>query len=412
MPLFPLLERLRAPFEDPVLRSSPFLRLMANGGINGISVGADYVLVGWLALQAAESTTWVGGGFALYHLPGLLLGVPAGSLADRFNRARLIRALELIGMLVLIVFALVIAAGHTGIAVVYGLTIALGSLRATHHPVRLAYTYDVAGPQRVISAISALNFASHLGYVVGAAMVGVVVARQGAHYALGVMALAHLLAWACLPAGIGQSLTGTDPTPIVENLRDYAREMIRNRVLLALVIVTAGVEIFGTSLYTTLPELAEVRLHVGADGLGWLVAISQTGGLAAALALFVSHQRRTHAVWMGSIIGMGCAVIALGAAPSFFTCALAFGAAAAMISAWDILTQSMMQLAVPDHLRGRAMGAWMFAIGSAPLGHLQMGFAVAWLGLANALYINGAMVLVVLALAVWRSPTLARGPRH
>ena len=83
-----------------------------------------------------------------------------------------------------------------------------------------------------------------------------------------------------------------------------------------------------------------------------------------------------------------------------------------MISAWDILTQSMMQLAVPDHLRGRAMGAWMFAIGSAPLGHLQMGFAVAWLGLANALYINGAMVLVVLALAVWRWPNLARGRRH
>ena len=58
-----------------------------------------------------------------------------------------------------------------------------------------------------------------------------------------------------------------------------------------------------------------------------------------------------------------------------------------------------------DALR-RAMGAWMFAIGSAPIGHLQMGFAATLLGLDITLYLNGAMVLVVIALALVMTPAL------
>ena len=400
--------RLLDPFRDPVLRSPAFLKLAANGATNGISVGADYVLVGWLALQAADSSAWVGGGFALYHVPSLLLGVPAGALADRLNRRGLIRNLELVGALVLVGFALLIGAGFTNIAVIYGLTIVLGSLRAVHHPVRLAYAYDVAGRERVVPALAALNFATHLGYVVGAALIGMAAQVVGAGYALGLMAVAHLFAWLCLWGALpGSVATGTDPTPIWDNLREYAREMVRNRLLAALVITTGGVEIFGTSLYTALPELAAERLQVGADGLGWLFAVSQTGGLIAAMALFsLPRLRDARLIWLMSIIGLGAAVIGLGASSSFVACALALGASAAMISTWDILTQSMMQLAVPDRLRGRAMGAWMFAIGTAPFGHLQMGFAATLLGLDLALYFSGAMVLVVIAVALIAAPAL------
>ena len=403
----PYKKKLFGTFKDPGFRTPAFLKLMGNGGANGISVGADYVLVGWLALQAAESTVWVGGGFALYHLPGLLLGVPAGSLADRFNRRRLIRRLELVGMVLLLIFSGVIGSGYFDIAVAYSLTLGLGCLRAIHHPTRLAYTYDVAGSERIIPAISALNFTSHIGYILGAALVGVATEYFGVEYALILMAVAHFFAWLCLSGTLPSGISGADPAPILKNLSDYVKEIRTNRLLLVLVLVTAGIEVFGTSLYTTLPELADVRLHLGADGLGWLVSISQVGGLLAAFSLFALPTfRNIKALWFATIVGLGLAVMMLGYAPGFMTCALALGAAAGMIAAWDILTQSMMQLAVPDHLRGRAMGAWMFAIGSAPVGHLQMGFVVALLGLDMALYLNGAMVLVVIGVAVLVTPAL------
>jgi hypothetical protein len=79
-----------------------------------------------------------------------------------------------------------------------------------------------------------------------------------------------------------------------------------------------------------------------------------------------------------------------------------------MITAWDVLTQSMMQRCVPDHLRGRAMGAWIFAIGSAPLGHLQIGALTDYLGVSVALYLNGLGVILVIGCAILITPTLRR----
>ena len=172
-------------------------------------------------------------------------------------------------------------------------------------------------------------------------------------------------------------------------------------------IITGCVEIFGTSLSTTLPEYAEDRLQVGADGLGWLFAISSLGGVIAAMAVFVLPRLRdTRLLWLISIIGLGISVTALGATSSFLASALVLATAAAMTTVWDILTQSMMQLSVPDRLRGRAMGAWMFALGTSPIGHLQMGFAATFLGLDLALYLNGGMVLVVIAVGLVLTPAL------
>ncbi len=83
-------------------------------------------------------------------------------------------------------------------------------------------------------------------------------------------------------------------------------------------------------------------------------------------------------------------------------------AVAALASASDVLTQSMMQLSVPDRLRGRAMGAWVFAIGSAPLGHLEMGALAAGVGVGTALGINGAALIIIGILTTIVAPGLRK----
>ena len=87
---------------------------------------------------------------------------------------------------------------------------------------------------------------------------------------------------------------------------------------------------------------------------------------------------------------------------------LTLAVVSAMVSAWDILTQSMMQSCVPDHLRGRSMGAWTFAIGSSPLGQLEMGFLVTAIGIGPALYLNGFGVLLVILIAFTATPVLRK----
>jgi hypothetical protein len=68
----------------------------------------------------------------------------------------------------------------------------------------------------------------------------------------------------------------------------------------------------------------------------------------------------------------------------------------------------MMQLSVPDRLRGRAMGAWVFAIGAAPLGHLEMGALAASVGVGTALGINGAGLIAIAILITIVAPGLRK----
>ena len=66
----------------------------------------------------------------------------------------------------------------------------------------------------------------------------------------------------------------------------------------------------------------------------------------------------------------------------------------------------MMQLAVPNTLRGRAMGVWVLAIGFAPLGHLEMGGLTQLLGVGPALLTNGGALIVIGVFLTFAVPRL------
>ncbi|MBT5665323.1 MAG: hypothetical protein HOJ06_08295, partial [Rhodospirillaceae bacterium] len=188
----------------------------------------------------------------------------------------------------------------------------------------------------------------------------------------------------------------TDHVPMRQNIREYVSELRANRVLLMLVAVTASVEIFGFSFATALPELATTRLHLGADGLGMLHAARAVGGMVAGIGLtFMGALQRRGLAYIGVIFAFGASLMLLSVDSPLMVTLAVVAIVAGAAAASDILTQSMMQLAVPNELRGRAMGVWVLAIGFGPLGHLEMGALAAMLGLGSALFINGAALLIV-----------------
>lgn len=73
--------------------------------------------------------------------------------------------------------------------------------------------------------------------------------------------------------------------------------------------------------------------------------------------------------------------------------------------AFDLLQQTLIQLAVPDELRGRAVGLWLLSVGSAPIGHLEMGLLVAALGAPLALLINGGLTLTTAVILLAHTPS-------
>lgn len=395
---------------NPVVYSPAFRRLWISSVFNAASFGGDFVLVGWLAHSVTGDAGWTGTAFALLFAPMFFLGVPAGTLADRYSRHRLMRLLELAAGGILLLLALVFALSEPGLAHVLIMPLVLGCIRAVQNPVRLSFAVDLAGANNAMGGVAGVSLGTRVGMIIGALSAGTLAQNLGINGALAVMALAHGAAWFCLgrraPVSSAQVI---DRKPFLANLRESGAELKSNQLLLALVLVTAVVEVFGTSFSTLVPRLSEDRLGLGAEGVGWLFAAQATGALIAVIILFfVPARSRQVFAYAAVIAGLGIMIIILAWANGLVVLLVILGLIAAAISAWDILTQSMMQLSVPEHLRGRAMGAWGFAIGSAPLGHLQIGILAGAIGTEWALFGNGALVVVTIIVALLISPSLRK----
>ncbi|MDP6691640.1 MAG: MFS transporter [Alphaproteobacteria bacterium] len=381
----------------PAFAIADYRNLWAGATFNQQGMSGEQVVLGLLVFQITQSTAWVGVMLAVYFLPFFVFGIVSGAVADRLDRRSLLRRVEALITINMIIFAVVLALDLATLWLIIAFTLITGGLRALHQPARLSYAYDIVGGDKVVSGLGLLNLGSRTGQLIGALAAGAVMDRYGGSAAFLVIAAGHGLAFMFfLRLRAAGKAAVIDRAPMGQNIREYVLELRGNRLLLTLLAVTASVEIFGFSFATALPELATTRLNLGADGLGMMHAARAVGGMIAGLGLtFMGALQHRGLAYIGVIFAFGASLMLL-AADSSVTATLAIAAiVAGAAAASDILTQSMMQLAVPNALRGRAMGVWVLAIGFGPLGHLEMGGLAEWLGLGAALFTNGAALLVV-----------------
>jgi hypothetical protein len=237
------------------------------------------------------------------------------------------------------------------------------------------------------------------GWLLGALGVGAVIAGRGTGVAYLAVALGFLGgALALLPVRTAPGAIAARRTSLWASVRSFLRSVREDRTLLVLMVLTAGAEILGFAHQALLPSLARDVLHTGPEGLGVLGAARSVGGilgLAAASVRVAAGGGRFLAI----LVAFGASLVVLGIAPHVtgfagvvvvLTLVNAAGALA------DLLAQSLLQLSVPRELRGRAGGAWVVAIGLAPLGQLQIGALASLFGVSVALGTSG-LALAVLA---------------
>ena len=366
------------------------------------------VLFGLAVYELSGSTVWVGFSLALYFGPNFFVGAIAGTLADSFDRASVLRVTEAILGVNLLVIGFVIWMGAAGLTTILALTLVSGVLRSANHPARASYAFDLAGADRVVSALGTLNIAMRLGQLGGALVAGWSAAEYGIGAAYLVMSSSHVIALAAFGRQRAAAPSPrTERLSMVAGLVEFARELRVNRPLFALFATTTGVEVFGFSFLTALPDLTVGRLGLDAAGLGVMYAARSVGGVAGGIVMAVAGpRRRLGVIWLAFIAGFGVMVMGLGIAPNLPLAVAVVAAIAFCAVASDVLTQSMMQLTVAGDLRGRAMGMWQVAVGFSPIGHMQMGVLAGALGTASALLLNGAALVLVAIGAVATSRRL------
>src|SRR5262249_16950913 len=142
------------------------------------------------------------------------------------------------------------------------------------------------------------------------------------------------------------------------------RTVLAIPVVLALLLLAVGIEIFAFSYQSLLAVVAERVLHIGATGYGTLSLAAGLGGITGIVVpSLVGDSVRRGPLLIGVTLAFGASLMAFAASDRFalsFVLICVAGGTAAM---FDTLQWVLLQASVPDEVRGRVIGTWMAAIG-------------------------------------------------
>jgi MFS family permease len=359
------------------------------------------------------ATAWLavddGGGFsvglvlAARMLPNLLFGLAAGTLADRFERTRQLLAVSLSALPLMLALNRLAVSGSVPLWQLVVLSFATGCLSVFDTPARQALVMDVVARESAASALALNALATRLCVALGALLAGMLIPLAGVAACYLVVAGAYVVSAALILAV--QSRTSARPSHVgvsfLRAIRDGARLIVDVPAVRTLMVAGVACEIFGFSFQTAVPVMARDVIGAGAEGLGMLSAATSIGGTLAVILLSVLPRQVPREQIMGLVFAVyGVSLLTLAGMSSLPAAAAVLVVTGACAASFDLLQQTLLQLAVTEDQRGRAVGVWVLGIGSAPVGHLEMGTLVATLGAPPALMVNGlAVVVCALALA-------------
>jgi MFS family permease len=373
-----------------------------------LSWSASLAVVGWLAFAATKAPGIVGLVFAVRLAPLVLLGVPVGTLSDRFGRIRILQTSNLASAAMFVTLVVLVARMTPSIAVLLSVSIGLGLADAGRMVCGNNLVFEFAGELGPTRAFALSNFVAAIGQVAGGAIAGVVLSTAGPAFAAGIVAAGNA-ATALLLIGIrDRHRSGPVEFPsFAAGLRDGLALLQRVPTVGLLIAVALVVEMFAFSCVTLDPVFAGQVFLVGPAGLGLIIAARSVGRLAGSGALAIVRPRRSVGRTLSlAVLGFGLALAAYSQAPGLVVALpLVLGAGIASVLV-DALVLSALQASVDPESRGRAAGLWVLMIGLQPIGVLEVGFVAQIAGARFSQGLNGAIVLafgvVLLATSVGR----------
>ncbi|HWT23664.1 MAG TPA: MFS transporter [Solirubrobacteraceae bacterium] len=372
-----------APLRDARFRVAWFAFLAAQLVIWAQTVGAVDVITresGSAALVALLQTA--------INLPGVVLSLLAGAVADVVDRRRLLVAAGVAMAASMTVLAVLTGTGAITPALVLVLTVALGAGLAMFLPAFSATVPDLVPRRLLAPAVAITNVSVNMARAVGPALAGVVIAVAGAGGLFGVLAGVLGVVVVLLALYAPRDTAPERPERIAAAVRAGARYARFSAPLLTVIGRTALFVLFGSALWAMLPVVTVRRLDLDASAFGILMGCIGGGAVAGAAVLPRVEARLGY----NGVAAAGSVVLA-GVVAALATVTAPLPAAAVMVVAgvaWMAVVTSLLtaaQLVAPAWVRGRAVAAWLLAF--------QLGFAVGgvlW-GLVADASLNAALLV-------------------
>lgn len=386
-----------------------FRRLFAAQILFGFANWMNRLAIGWIVLDQTGSAFLTALSFAVQTAPGVVIAPIAGAVSDRYDRRIVLEAAALGKAIVMIALAFSVIFIEDAVWFLIPLVAMVGAMSSFEMPSSQAMAVDIVGTDNATNAIATQSAGSRAVGVVGGIVGGVLLAAAGGP-AVFITAAVVFGTGALVVTTIG-ALPRRDTAEIrrsvIGNTVDGLKAMTGIPTVRMLLILAILIEILAFSYMSVLPVVAKERLEVGEVGLGILSAMTGVGGLAGSIWLVVMSQYKSRGkLLLGAGFLYGVGILAFSGSSWFVLSMFIIAGIGFMASLFDALQWTLLQMNVPNAMRGRAMSGWVFAIGFGWIGHLELGAVSESLGVQWALAINGAGVVVVIIVALLVAPRL------
>lgn len=392
-----------------VLRHPDLRRYLSARFVIGVATQVQTVAVGWQVFSVSGDPFDLGLVALSQFLPFVVLILPAGHVADHFDRRRVqLLTFVLLGICSAMLFGLSLS-GSEEIAPVLGVMVLFGVARAFNQPTGQALLPNLAPIGLFPSAVAVHSSLGQIATIAGPALGGVLIV-VGVDAAYGA-SLVLIIIGTVLVAGLRGGGSGSrEREPVSWDALLSGVRFVRSQpVVLGSISLDLFAVLFGGAT-ALLPIYAGDILDVGPVGLGVMRAMPAVG--AAALAALVAVRPIEHRVgrWMfGGVAAFGVATIVFGLSTDLWVSlvALAVMGAADMVSVY--IRHLLVQLETPDAIRGRVSAVNSVFIGASnELGEFESGVTAAWWGVVPAVVIGGLATVGVAAAWTRLFPMLAR----
>jgi MFS family permease len=387
-----------------------YRRYISGQSVSLIGTWMQMAAQSWLVLTITGSSTTLGLIVALQTLPVLLLGPYGGVIADRVDKLRLMRILQVAMGVQALVLGVLTVTGAVRLWEIGVLAALLGLNNAFENPARQSFMLEMVGPENLRNAVSLNSVLVNVARVIGPAVAGILIATVGE----GVCFLVNAASFVAVVASLSMldrsaihpsAPTGREPGQLREGLR-----YVRRTPGLAVPLLMMGLAgCLAYEFQVTLPVMARQALHSGATGYGFMTAAMGVGAVVG--GLFVAAKGR---IGLPPLVlaasGFGVVLLFASVAPNLpieiFALALAGGASISFMSTGN----STLQLTAAPEMRGRVMSLWFVAFqGSTPIGAPIVGWVMAAAGARAGLGLGGVTCLLVALLGLLALRRLSPG---
>ncbi len=391
------------------LRHRNFALIWTAALVSNVGSWMQTVSLGVLVTARTHQPLWTGLVAAAAFVPVGLMSPIGGAMADRYDRRRWLLATTAGETVFASGLAILAGTGHATPWAAVILAFLGGTCSAIGFPAYQAMLPDLVDRGELLAAVSLSSAQYNMGRVVGPALAGVVLVLGSYELAFALNAVSFLAVIVALLLVRLPVATGSGALDLWKRIAEGARSTYRIPGARSAVVLISLVALLASPFIALVPAMAFTVLGAKAGGTAVLVTAQGMGAVAGAVLVApIAHRIGRYRIVVISLVSVPVTLILYGLAPNLWLSAAGiFLVGFAYIGVLSGLN-TVVQMSVPNELRGRALGFYMMALGTIyPVGAVVQGAignraGVRWVTIGGA----ALLFLVIELIATFRRPMI------